>query len=118
MRPRFALDVLAILLQWLNNCVGKSNYRAFFVLLTCTLTLLVLEVGLGVATAFQCFRGKWAIATRVHEIYGGSINRTGLEATLVSSGKSSSFAGGFVTILQSDSATWPWDSYTSPFAAR
>jgi hypothetical protein len=63
--------------------VGKSNYHAFFVLLTCTLTLLLLEVSLGVATAVQCFQGKWASATRLEEVYGGGVTKAGLEAAVV-----------------------------------
>ncbi|GAQ86406.1 hypothetical protein KFL_002870100 [Klebsormidium nitens] len=69
--------------RWLNNCVGKVNYRPFFVLLTCTLALLLLQIALGAATAVRCFQGEWAHATRLHEVYGASVNRAGLETALI-----------------------------------
>lgn len=33
--------------QWLNNCIGKKNYNAFFALMACTVVMLILHWSVG-----------------------------------------------------------------------
>ncbi|KAL4558934.1 hypothetical protein LXL04_037139 [Taraxacum kok-saghyz] len=41
--------------QWLNNCVGKKNYRTFILLLIFVLLMLMIEGGTAVVVFIRCF---------------------------------------------------------------
>ncbi|KAJ0647091.1 putative protein S-acyltransferase [Helianthus annuus] len=41
--------------SWLNNCVGKKNYRTFILLLIFVLLMLMIEGGTAVAIFVRCF---------------------------------------------------------------
>ncbi|KAK9067747.1 hypothetical protein SSX86_011858 [Deinandra increscens subsp. villosa] len=41
--------------QWLNNCIGKKNYRTFILLLISVLLMLIIEGGTAIAIFIRCF---------------------------------------------------------------
>ncbi|KAJ0677673.1 putative protein S-acyltransferase [Helianthus annuus] len=41
--------------EWLNNCVGKKNYRKFFTLMIAALLLLILQWSTGIVVLICCF---------------------------------------------------------------
>ncbi|KAL5198278.1 hypothetical protein ABZP36_001790 [Zizania latifolia] len=49
--------------RWLNNCIGKRNYMRFFILMTSSLFLLILQSAIGVLVLVFCFveRKKFSI---------------------------------------------------------
>ncbi|KAG5522426.1 hypothetical protein RHGRI_034566 [Rhododendron griersonianum] len=42
-------------LSWLNNCIGKRNYRKFFILMVSALVLLILQWSAGILVLVCCF---------------------------------------------------------------
>ncbi|KAK3042353.1 hypothetical protein RJ639_002399 [Escallonia herrerae] len=41
--------------EWLNNCIGKKNYRKFFTLMVSALLLLILQWSTGILVLISCF---------------------------------------------------------------
>ncbi|XP_002969305.2 protein S-acyltransferase 21 [Selaginella moellendorffii] len=61
--------------RWLNNCVGKKNYVTFVSLMATSLTLLMLEWGMGTAVLVQCFVNKRATQEEIARKLGDSFTR-------------------------------------------
>ncbi|CAM6123807.1 unnamed protein product [Calypogeia fissa] len=68
--------------RWLNNCVGRKNYITFVSLMATSLSLLVLEWGLGMAVLVRCFVDKRGIERQIVDKLGNGFSR-GPFATVV-----------------------------------
>jgi palmitoyltransferase len=53
--------------KWLNNCIGKHNYRVFAGLITALQLMLCILIAAGVVTVVQAFRD----GERVRRVFGG-----------------------------------------------
>ncbi|CAM6123691.1 unnamed protein product [Calypogeia fissa] len=61
--------------RWLNNCVGKKNYNTFVSLMAVSLSLLVLEWGIGMAVLVRCFVDKKGLEHQIVDKLGDSFSR-------------------------------------------
>ncbi|KAH9311624.1 hypothetical protein KI387_026659, partial [Taxus chinensis] len=61
--------------RWLNNCVGKKNYVTFVALMATSLTLLILQWGVGVEVFIRCFIDKGGTDRQIVEKLGNSFSR-------------------------------------------
>ncbi|BBN08192.1 palmitoyltransferase ZDHHC1/11 [Marchantia polymorpha subsp. ruderalis] len=61
--------------RWLNNCVGRKNYNTFVALMATSLTLLVLEWGVGIAVLVRCFVDKRGIEHQIIDKLGNGFSR-------------------------------------------
>jgi len=69
--------------RWLNNCVGKKNYITFVALMATSLSLLILEWGVGIAVLIRCFVDKRGIDKQIMEKLGNSFSRAPYIAVVV-----------------------------------
>jgi len=67
------VDVFDHHCKWLNNCVGAANYRPFFALLSITVSLIALQLGVGVYLFVRCFEDRPAIGAVVFAWYGDRV---------------------------------------------
>ncbi|KAK6157873.1 hypothetical protein DH2020_012121 [Rehmannia glutinosa] len=58
--------------EWLNNCIGKRNYRKFFTLMVSALLLLILQWSTGILVLILCFIEKKKFATDISSKLGSS----------------------------------------------
>lgn len=56
--------------KWLNNCIGKSNYRLFFSFVTVTLSTLAFHFGLGLYQFIDSFLDPDFYDVRIKSVYG------------------------------------------------
>ncbi|GLJ15399.1 hypothetical protein SUGI_0252770 [Cryptomeria japonica] len=70
--------------RWINNCIGRRNYREFFVLMISALLLLILQWSIGLFVIVRCF-----------------LNRSHFDVEIVSKLGSSFSLGPFVVVLGS-----------------
>jgi hypothetical protein len=60
--------------QWLNNCIGKRNYRRFFVLMSTALVLLILQSAIGVLVLVLCFVERKEFSVQIVSKLGSSFS--------------------------------------------
>ncbi|KAL3687972.1 hypothetical protein R1sor_014281 [Riccia sorocarpa] len=61
--------------RWLNNCVGRKNYNTFVALMATSLSLLVLEWGVGIAVLVRSFVDKRGIEHQIVDKLGNGFSR-------------------------------------------
>ncbi|VAI08512.1 unnamed protein product [Triticum turgidum subsp. durum] len=66
-------DVLA-LSQWLNNCVGKRNYKGFFILMTSAVLLLVVQWLSGTLVIILCIVKRGEFSRQIDSKLGSSFS--------------------------------------------
>ncbi|KAL5196558.1 hypothetical protein ABZP36_000070 [Zizania latifolia] len=60
--------------RWLNNCIGKRNYMRFFILLTSSLFLLILQSAIGVSVLVFCFVERKEFSIQIVSKLGSSFS--------------------------------------------
>lgn len=68
--------------KWVNNCIGRRNYRPFFVMLCVVVTMIILQLGVGIYLFARCFYHRDGIRSAVYEWYGDAVHFTGYMAAL------------------------------------
>ncbi|KAG8079895.1 hypothetical protein GUJ93_ZPchr0007g4779 [Zizania palustris] len=60
--------------RWLNNCIGKRNYMRFFILMTSSLFLLILQSAIGVLVLVFCFVDRKKFSIQIVSKLGSSFS--------------------------------------------
>jgi palmitoyltransferase ZDHHC1/11 len=68
--------------KWLNNCIGRRNYRPFFSLLVSAILMMLLQVAIGLSLLARCFAAPARMRRLVHDRYGAAVDFTGYKAAL------------------------------------
>ncbi|KAL3685000.1 hypothetical protein R1sor_003022 [Riccia sorocarpa] len=61
--------------RWLNNCIGKKNYKTFVALMTASLLMLITQWSIGIFVLVRCFRGKHKFDAEIVQKLGSSFSR-------------------------------------------
>ncbi|KAL6010386.1 hypothetical protein ACLOJK_000817 [Asimina triloba] len=60
--------------RWLNNCIGRKNYRRFFTLMVFALLLLILQWSIGILVLICCFLERKRFSTEIISKLGSSFS--------------------------------------------
>ncbi|XP_058070153.1 probable protein S-acyltransferase 22 isoform X3 [Magnolia sinica] len=60
--------------RWLNNCIGRKNYRRFFILMVSALLLLILQWSMGILVLICCFLERERFAAEIISKLGSSFS--------------------------------------------
>ncbi|WIA17268.1 hypothetical protein OEZ85_014140 [Tetradesmus obliquus] len=69
--------------KWVNNCIGRRNYRPFFVLLSSMCSMLALQAAVGIWLTYRCFTDTEQIAARLAAAYPAYMRVREYEAALL-----------------------------------
>ncbi|KAL2653241.1 hypothetical protein R1flu_021369 [Riccia fluitans] len=61
--------------RWLNNCIGKKNYKTFVAVMIASLLMLVTQWSIGIFVLVRCFREKHKFDAEIVEKLGSSFSR-------------------------------------------
>ncbi|KAF9623488.1 hypothetical protein IFM89_003104 [Coptis chinensis] len=60
--------------EWLNNCIGKKNYRQFFTLMVSSLLLLIVQWSIGILVMICCFLERKQFSVDIRTKLGSSFS--------------------------------------------
>jgi palmitoyltransferase len=69
--------------KWVNNCIGRKNYRSFFVLLSSMCSMLALQAAIGIWLAYRCFTDTEQVAAQLAAAYPAYMHVRQYEAALL-----------------------------------
>ncbi|BBN00402.1 palmitoyltransferase ZDHHC1/11 [Marchantia polymorpha subsp. ruderalis] len=61
--------------RWLNNCIGKKNYKTFVAVMVASLLMLITQWSIGIFVLVRCFRDKHKFDEEIVEKLGSSFSR-------------------------------------------
>jgi alpha-N-acetylglucosamine transferase len=76
-------QILPLQLQWINNCVGKRNYKAFIALVVMCLLMLVLQWVTGIVVLERYFSNKKSFDKEIVEKLGISFTPVAFAVVVV-----------------------------------
>ncbi|XP_062205566.1 probable protein S-acyltransferase 22 [Phragmites australis] len=69
--------------RWLNNCIGKRNYRRFFILMTSAVLLLIMQWLVGVLVLILCFMRRGEFSGQIVSKLGSSFSTAAFVVVVV-----------------------------------
>eukprot|EP00882_Tetradesmus_deserticola_P021849 GHRQ01023659.1.p1 GENE.GHRQ01023659.1~~GHRQ01023659.1.p1 ORF type:complete len:258 (-),score=55.23 GHRQ01023659.1:24-797(-) len=68
---------------WVNNCIGRKNYRPFFVLLSTMCSMLALQAAVGIWLTLRCFKDTERMTAQLAAAYPAYLHVRQYEAALL-----------------------------------